>query len=203
MNECTPTIEEAFVRYRKSIWKLCLRMTRSADLADDLTQDVFMQLQRKIHTFNGDSQFYTWLYRLAINVVLMHLRKKRVLVTSLEGLEEQTREDGGTAYWDAVRIRDGIIESSPERISIERAVNSLPHGYRTVLILHDIEGLEHEEIADILGCEIGNSKSQLFKARIKVAAILQGDEKNRVERKLDSAFSELEKYLLPDTEEEK
>lgn len=198
MNECTPTFEEAYARYRKQIRYLCLRMTKSEADAEELTQDVFLQLHRKLHTFKGDSAFYTWLHRMAINVVLMKLRKRRAPVISLDEMREHAEEEGMATFQEAIRYRDGDLEVAPERLTIQRAIDSLPHGYRTILILHDIENLEHNEIAEILGCSIGNSKSQLFKARTMIATFLQGKEKNRTERSLDSVFSDLEKYLIPE-----
>ena len=144
-------------------------MTANAAEAEDLTQEAFLQLFRKIGTFRGESAFSTWLHRMAVNVVLMQLRKKSLPVVPLEDsveTEEETpkKELGGA---------DLKLAGSIDRLQLERAIERLPPGYRTIFVLHDVEGFEHNEIADIAGCSIGNSKSQLHKARIKLRDLLK------------------------------
>jgi RNA polymerase sigma-70 factor (ECF subfamily) len=151
--------------HKRRIYSLCLRMVGNIAEAEDLTQEAFLQLHRKIATFRGDSAFSTWLHRLAINVVLMHLRKKGLPVVSLdEAMEPPTDERPGRSFGAADLHLAGAID----RLALERAVVSLPAGYRLIFILHDIEGYEHNEIALMLDCSIGNSKSQLHKARLKL-----------------------------------
>jgi RNA polymerase sigma-70 factor (ECF subfamily) len=138
--------------------------------AEDLTQEAFLQLHRKIATFRGDSAFSTWLHRLAINVVLMHLRKKGLPLVSLDEAMEPASEGGPGRSFGAP---DLTLSGSIDRLALERAVADLPAGYRLTFVLHDIEGYEHNEIASMLECSIGNSKSQLHKARLKLRDALR------------------------------
>ena len=155
--------------HKRRVYSLCLRMTANAAEAEDLTQEAFLQLFRKIATFRGESAFSTWLHRMAVNVVLMQLRKKGLPVVPLEETvesEEETpkKELGGV---------DTKLAGSIDRMILERAIGKLPPGYRTIFVLHDVEGYEHNEIAGIVGCSIGNSKSQLHKARLKLRDLLK------------------------------
>ena len=158
-------------RHKRRVYSLCLRMTANTAEAEDLAQEAFLQLFRKIGTFRGESAFSTWLHRPSVNVVLMHLRKKSLPVVSLEettqgGNEEDTpKKDFGAD--------DVALAGSIDRLQLQRAVDSLPPGYRTIFVLHDVEGYEHNEIAGIVGCSIGNSKSQLHKARMKLRDLLR------------------------------
>lgn len=157
--------EVLYERYHRRTYSLCLRMTNSATEAEDLTQEVFIQLFRKIGSFRGASAFSTWLHRLTVNQVLMHFRKRSVK-------NEKTSEDGempdqivtGTANPNKMPIVD--------RIALNKAIGELPNGYRSVFILHDIEGYEHEEVAKIMGISVGTSKSQLHKARLKLRGLI-------------------------------
>jgi RNA polymerase sigma-70 factor (ECF subfamily) len=138
--------------------------------AEDLTQEAFLQLFRKIATFRGESAFSTWLHRLAVNVVLMKLRKKSGNESSLEQITEPDEESGGPRRdFGTLDLR---LSGSIDRVNLQRAVEQLPPGYRTVFILHDVQGYEHNEIAEIMGCSIGNSKSQLHKARVRLRELL-------------------------------
>jgi len=155
--------------HKRRVYSLCLRMTANAAEAEDLTQEAFLQLFRKIATFRGESAFSTWLHRMAVNVVLMQLRKKGLPVVPLEETvesEEETpkKELGGI---------DTKLAGSIDRMILERAIEKLPPGYRTIFVLHDVEGYEHNEIAGMVGCSIGNSKSQLHKARLKLRDLLK------------------------------
>jgi RNA polymerase sigma-70 factor (ECF subfamily) len=138
--------------------------------AEDLAQEAFLQLFRKIGTFRGESAFSTWLHRLTVNVVLMKLRKKTVSETSLEEQTEPDEETGGPRK--DFGAPDNLLTGSVDRINLQRAVEQLPPGYRAVFELHDIQGYEHNEIAGIMGCSIGNSKSQLHKARTRLRELL-------------------------------
>lgn len=156
--------------HKRRVYSLCLRMVNSVAEAEDLTQEAFLQLHRKIGTFRGDSAFSTWLHRLAVNVVLMHLRKKGLSLTSLDEAMEPTQDDGPGRSFGAP---DLTLAGSIDRLALERAVGDLPAGYRLIFVLHDIEGYEHNEIATMLDCSIGNSKSQLHKARLKLRDALR------------------------------
>jgi RNA polymerase sigma-70 factor (ECF subfamily) len=167
--------EEAFAllfeAHKRRVYSLCLRMTGNVAEAEDLAQEAFMQLFRKISTFRGESAFSTWLHRLAVNVVLMHLRKKGLQQTSLDELDSSQDEPVKRDYGDDDRRLIGSID----RLSLSRAIAELPPGYRSVFVLHDIEGYEHNEIAEIMNCSVGNSKSQLHKARMKLRELLRQD----------------------------
>lgn len=162
--------ETLYNLHKRRVYSLCLRMLGNVTEAEDLTQEAFMQLHRKIGTFRGDSAFSTWLHRMAVNVVLMHLRKKGLPQISLEEALEPTQEDGPRRD---IGARDLRLSGSIDRITLERAMEELPPGYRMVFVLHDVEGYEHNEIAGMLGCSIGNSKSQLHKGRMRLRELLR------------------------------
>ena len=157
-------------KHKRRVYSLCLRMTANTAEAEDLTQEAFLQLYRKIATFRGESAFSTWLHRLSVNVVLMHLRKKGLPEISLDEALEPQHEDGPRKD---IGARDNVLAGSIDRVNLERAIESLPPGYRIIFVLHDIEGYEHNEIAEMMGCSIGNSKSQLHKARMKLRDLLK------------------------------
>jgi RNA polymerase sigma-70 factor, ECF subfamily len=159
-----------YERHKRRVYSLCLRMTTNTAEAEDLTQEAFLQLYRKIATFRGESAFSTWLHRLSVNVVLMHLRKKGLPVVSLEETTQGGEEDAPKKDFGAEDLR---LAGSIDRLQLQRAVDDLPPGYRTIFLLHDVEGYEHNEIAGIVGCSIGNSKSQLHKARMKLRDLLK------------------------------
>jgi RNA polymerase sigma-70 factor (ECF subfamily) len=156
--------------HKRRIYSLCLRMVGNIAEAEDLTQEAFLQLHRKIATFRGDSAFSTWLHRLAINVVLMRLRKKALSLISLdEAMDPTPEERPGRSFG----IPDLNLAGAIDRLALGRAIDDLPAGYRLIFVLHDIEGYEHNEIASMLDCSIGNSKSQLHKARLKLRDALR------------------------------
>jgi RNA polymerase sigma-70 factor (ECF subfamily) len=159
-----------YEKHKRRVYSLCLRMTTNTAEAEDLTQEAFLQLYRKIATFRGESAFSTWLHRLSVNVVLMHLRKKGLPVVSLEETTQGGEEDAPKKDFGADDLR---LAGSIDRLQLQRAVDDLPPGYRTIFLLHDVEGYEHNEIAGIVGCSIGNSKSQLHKARMKLRDLLK------------------------------
>jgi RNA polymerase sigma-70 factor (ECF subfamily) len=157
-----------FELHKRKVYSLCLRMTGDVVEAEDLTQDVFIQVFRKIATFRGDSSFSTWLYRVAVNTVLMELRKKHPRQVSLD---EPVETDSSTLQRDVGR-NDLDLEGSVDRIALGRAIQELPEGCRRIFLLHEVEGYEHHEIAQLLHCSVGNSKSQLHKARVKMQEML-------------------------------
>jgi RNA polymerase sigma-70 factor, ECF subfamily len=151
-----------FTAYNRRIYCVCLRMAGSQAEAEDLTQEVFLKLFRKIATFRGESRFSTWLHRLAVNEVLMYLRRKRLDTVSLEGAEADPQK---AEYRREYGNDDLRLTATLDRISLNRAVTALPPGYRAAFLLHDVEGYEHSEIARMRNWSVGNSKSQLHKAR--------------------------------------
>ena len=161
---------QLYALHKRRVYSLCLRMVNNVAEAEDLTQEAFLQLHRKIATFRGDSAFSTWLHRMAVNVVLMHLRKKGLQLTSLDEAMEPTHDEGPGRSFGAP---DLSLTGSIDRLALERAIGDLPAGYRLIFVLHDIEGYEHNEIATMLDCSIGNSKSQLHKARLKLRDALR------------------------------
>lgn len=158
--------EEIYKRHHGRVYSLCMRMTGNAAEAEDLTQDAFIQLHRKIGSFRGESAFTTWLHRLTVNIVLMHFRKRAVR-------DEKVTDDGEMPEQIEVGTSNPTAMPVIDRIAIDAALSQLPRGYRTVFILHDVDGYEHEEIAHILGIAVGTSKSQLHKARMKMRRLLQ------------------------------
>jgi RNA polymerase sigma-70 factor, ECF subfamily len=158
--------EELYARHNRRVYSLCLRMTGNTSEAEDLAQEVFIQLYRKIGSFRGESAFTTWLHRLTVNQVLMHFRKRGVKM-------EQTTDDGDTPVQIVAGTEDPTRMPVVDRIALDAAVAQLPPGYRTVFVLHDVEGHEHEEISKLLGCSVGTSKSQLHKARMKLRLLLR------------------------------
>ena len=163
--------ERIYRLHSRRVYALCLRMVGNTAEAEDLTQDAFLQLFRKIGTFRGESAFSTWLHRLAVNVVLMKLRKKTLLATSLE--ESTDPEDESSGPRREIGAPDLLLTGSIDRVHLERAIEQLPPGYRQVFVLHDVQGFEHNEIAGLMECSIGNSKSQLHKARMRLRELLQ------------------------------
>ncbi len=158
-------------KYRNRIHALCLRMVKDPFIAEDVLQESFLCAFRRINTFRGDSLFSTWLHRIAVNAVLMHFR--RCKTTPTENVDaELVYEEGESLEGERFHVVDRRLTHAVERIELEQAINSLPPGYRIMFVLHDIEGFEHSEIAAILGCTPGNTKSQLFKARRRLRELL-------------------------------
>lgn len=157
--------ELLYERYHRRTYSLCLRMTSNQTEAEDLTQEVFIQLFRKVGSFRGDSAFSTWLHRLTVNQVLMHFRRRSVR-------NERTSEDGEMPEQTVTGSANPNKMQVVDRIALKNAIGQLPRGYRTVFILHDIQGFEHEEVARRMGISIGTSKSQLHKARLKLRGLL-------------------------------
>jgi RNA polymerase sigma-70 factor (ECF subfamily) len=148
--------EEIYRQHHRRVYSLCLRMLGNPAQAEEMTQEVFLQVYRKIGDFRGDSALSTWLHRITINQVLMQLRRRGV---KLEQVEEEANSASGSL---------NIVD----RLALEEAISELPPGYRTIFILHDVEGYEHNEISDMLNISIGTSKSQLHKARMRLRELL-------------------------------
>jgi len=163
--------EYLYKAHCRRVYSLCLRMIKNPDEAEDLTQQVFMQLFRKISTFRGESGFSTWLHRVTVNIVLMHLRRKKPTELLVEGLERHTSDGEAPSEHGS---NDISMSGAIERLNLMRAIRKLPFGYKQVFLLHDVIGYEHREIAGLFRCSIGSSKSQLHKARKRLRCLLQG-----------------------------
>ncbi len=157
--------EKLYSKYHRRTYSLCLRMTNNVAEAEDLTQEAFIQLFRKTGSFRGDSAFTTWFHRLTVNQVLMYFRKRSVK-------NEKTTEDGELP--EKIVLNKKYQSQTPilNRMDLKKAITQLPPGYRSVFVLHDVEGFEHTEVARILGISVGTSKSQLHKARLKLRGLL-------------------------------
>jgi RNA polymerase sigma-70 factor, ECF subfamily len=161
--------EALYHAHKRRVFHLCFRMIGNTAEAEELTQEAFMRVFRKIHMFRGDSAFSTWLHRLSVNVVLMRLRKKRVTEISFEGGDDNQESERPPRDFGAPDLSlTGVVD----RLILKRAVAKLPKGCRKVFVLHDVLGCEHHEIAAKLGYSIGNSKSQLHKARMRLRKLL-------------------------------
>lgn len=178
--------EALFHLHKQRVYSLCLRMIKNTAEAEELTQEAFLQVFRKIHTFRGESAFSTWLHRLSVNIVLMRMRKKTVTVTSLEESPAGDEFDEQPKQYGAPDLK---LTGSIDRVHLERAIAQLPPGYKQAFVLHDVHGYEHHEIAAMLGSSIGNSKSQLHKARVRLRKLLQ--EAGRGSRRQNELHAEL------------
>jgi len=165
--------EEAFAAlfqlHRKWVYSVCLSMTRDVSDAEDLTQEAFLQVFHKVTTFRGDSAFATWLYRLAVNTVLT--KRRRHKSPPMVSLDAPVSPDSQVLLHELGK-RDSILAGAIDRISLHRAIQALPLGYRKVLDLYEVHGYQHHEIAELLHCSINTSKSQLHHARRKMRALL-------------------------------
>jgi RNA polymerase sigma-70 factor (ECF subfamily) len=158
----TDAFSDLYTKHKRRVLSICLRMVHDPLLAEDLTQETFFQVHRKLGTFRGEAVFTTWLHRLAVNTVLMHLRKHALSVVSLDHLLASVAEDRRGREFG---IRDLAQAGIVDRLTIDRAVATLAPGCRSIFLLHDVQGFDHGEIASMLQCTRGNTKSQLHKAR--------------------------------------
>ncbi|MBZ5681958.1 MAG: sigma-70 family RNA polymerase sigma factor [Acidobacteriia bacterium] len=158
-----------FELHKKRVYSVCLLMTKDVAEAEDLTQEAFLQVFRSVGTFRGDAAFSTWLYRVAVNTVLMKLRRRKGL--PLLSLDEPVSPDSPSLRRD-VGKDDPRLSGAVDRIALRRAIEELPEGCRTIFTLHEVQGYQHHEIAQLLRCSIGNSKSQLHKAKLKMRDLL-------------------------------
>jgi RNA polymerase sigma-70 factor (ECF subfamily) len=180
--EGDPTAFECLYRsHCKRVYAICLRMVGNTTEAEDLTQEAFLRLFRKIHTFRGESAFSTWLHRLVVNTVLMHLRKRSLPVVSME-CGSATDDETAPLSVD-IGTPDPLLEGSIDRINLSRCVAQLPAGCRAIFVLHDIQGYQHREIAEMLGRSEGVSKSQLHKARKRLRELLHEIQREKYREK--------------------
>jgi RNA polymerase sigma-70 factor (ECF subfamily) len=154
-------MEALYHRYKRRVFGLVTRIVGSSD-SEEVAQEVFVRIYRGISRFRGDSALGTWIYRLAVNAALSHVTRRPRIADGEEALSR-------VAAPEAAPIDPGLSAR------LERALLQLPAGYRAVLVLHDVNGLSHEECAEILGCRVGTSKSQLHKARARMRDLLGPD----------------------------
>jgi RNA polymerase sigma-70 factor, ECF subfamily len=162
--------EALYHLHKRQIYSLCLRRTGNVSDAEDLTQEVFLQVHRKMSSFRGEAKFGSWLYRVALNFVLMHARRPRLDQVSLAAFPE-TRQ---LPHPSNFRVQDCAASLPIERVALGRAIGSLSSRRRTVVLLHDVKGYTHSEVAQCLGLAVGTSKSQLYKAHLALRHILGG-----------------------------
>ena len=167
---------DLYEEHHRRVFSICLRMTQDFSEAEDLTQEIFIHLFRTVGSFRGESAFTTWLHRLTVNHVLMHFRKRKARPAMTAGDADLSLQAvAGTSDLKRMRILD--------RILLSEVIAQLPEGYREAVILHDVEGREHREIARIRGRSIGTSKSQLHKGRTMLRALItQGSRRQRFDR---------------------
>jgi RNA polymerase sigma-70 factor (ECF subfamily) len=177
--------EKLYRLHSGRVFSLCVRMLKNPAEAEDLTQETFLTVFRRIGTFRGESAFSTWLHRVAANHVLMHIRKNNIAQTSLEEMTEKREEN------DAPRrefsVPDLYLNGSVDRLTLQKAIEQLPPGFRAQFVLYDIQGYEHREIADMLGFTTGTSKSQLHRTRRRLRELLQADRNNDTPEKSQPA----------------
>ena len=157
--------EELYKANAGRLYSLAYRMLGNAADAEDLLQEIFLSAHRKLESYRGDAALGTWLYRLAMNQILDHVRSRAARTGQLtDGL------DDASVLADAAGHR--LADRAIDRIDLERAIGELPEGCRAAFVLHDVDGLEHKEIADVLGIAEGTSKSQVHKARLRLRKLL-------------------------------
>jgi RNA polymerase sigma-70 factor, ECF subfamily len=163
-----------FQQHKRRVYSVCLQMTKDVADAEDLTQEAFMQVFRSVNSFRGDSAFSTWLYRIAVNTVLMKLRRRKA--PQIVSLDEPVSTDTPSLKRDIGRP-DERLSGTIDRIALRRAMSELPEGCRRIFDLHEVKGYQHHEIAAMLDCSVGNSKSQLHKAKMKMRDLLFAKQK--------------------------
>ena len=188
--------EEAFAtlfqQHKSRVYSVCLLMTKDVAEAEDLTQEAFLQVFRTVGSFRGEAAFSTWLYRVAVNTVLMKLRRRKSPPTV--SLDEPVNPESPSLRRDFGR-NDPALSGLVDRITLKRAILELPEGCRKIFALHEVEGYQHHEIAKILDCSIGNSKSQLHKAKLKMRALLFP--KAKIRRRPPQAVAQIERPTRP------
>ena len=150
---------ELYELHARRVYTVVRRLVGDDHLAEDLAHEAWIRAFEKLHLFRGDAAFGTWLYRLATNVALNRLRRS----------SKRRPVESAAALPSVARAQDEVIVT---RRVLTQALDQLPPGYRKVLVLHDVEGWTHQEIAEMLGCAAGTSKSQLHKARVRMRQLI-------------------------------
>lgn len=158
------SVGDLYERHRAKVYAVCLRMTGNRSEAEDLTQEIFIQLVGKAGSFRGESKFSSWLYRFTTNHVLMHFRRVTHRREKFPCLADESEAIQG--------LKVSLGPQFLDRIALDAAIAKLPSGSRSIFLKFDVEGYNHQEIAGLFGCSIGNSKSQLHKARRRLRKLL-------------------------------
>lgn len=175
----TEAFEELVFRHRDKIYARAMMMMRNEEEAMDLSQEAWVKSWQRLHQFQGDSSFATWMTRIVINLCLDQIRRqKKMRAESIEQIEE---EAGGVERQMPVEHVNPIegLEKEELRKRIDEAMSKLTDAHRTVLVLHEFQGMEYKEIARKVGISIGTVMSRLFYARRRMAALLQGLKRER------------------------
>jgi RNA polymerase sigma-70 factor (ECF subfamily) len=173
MNGDPAAFEQIYLQYHGMALAICHRIVKSEAISEELTQDTFVLVLRKIHLFKGNAQLGTWIYQIARNTALMYIRDQRRKDDN-ESLGSMGEDDAKAGQLErALAVRDGSLYSVAERVTLERAISKLAPGYRATLLLHDIHGYEHDEICEIMNVRQGTSKSQLHKGRMRLREMLK------------------------------
>ena len=161
--------EHIYCAYCRRVYAVCLRMVRNPAEAEDLTQEAFLTVLRKIRTFRGESEFSTWLHRIAVNLVLMRVRRKTLPKISRE-LPDECDRSGPPVEFSGPDLH---LAGSIDRVHLERAIAQLTPCHKVVVELHDVQGYKHKEIAQIMDWSVGNSKAHLHRARRRLRELLR------------------------------
>ena len=178
--------ERLYKVHKRRVYSLCWHMVRNNAEAEDLTQEVFIQVFRKIGTYRGDAAFTTWLHRVAVNVALMRLRKKSYTGATLRECVDSA--DVAAPGREALTETSLSLSRGLESLDLERAIAQLPPGFRRAVLLHDVQGYGHHEIGRMTGVTVGTSKSQLHKARLRLRDFLNGSSAHPPAKKRRSSF---------------
>jgi RNA polymerase sigma-70 factor (ECF subfamily) len=161
--------DEVYEKNRERIYRLVLRLVRQAEDAEDLAQQVFLRAREKWEGFRGESEIATWLHRIAMNLAVDHIRRRRTRrETSLDAPLPGREEDGGSladALPEASSSGDQVYEEHQRDLQVRQAVAELPEKYREVVILREMEGLSYEETAALLQLSVETVATRLFRAR--------------------------------------
>jgi len=158
--------DELIRRYQRKIYQLVYNMTSNREDAEDLTQDVFVKAYSALEHFKGDSSFYTWVYRIAVNRTINYLKKRRRnAALSLDDMDQAVERDPDYVELRSREspVRDATLSELQKKLN--EALQTLSEKHRTVVVLHDIQGIQHDEIGRMLGCSEGTVRSRLFYAR--------------------------------------
>jgi RNA polymerase sigma-70 factor (ECF subfamily) len=165
--------EQIYLQYRSLVFAVCHRFVKNHAISEELVQDTFLLVLRKIHLFKGQSQFGTWLYQIARNTALMYIRDQQAKDNN-ESLAQWQEDQTKVVQLERVlKVQDRALQSITDRVTLERLINKMAPGYRSTLLLHDFHGYEHQEICEIMSVRQGTSKSQLHKGRKRLRAMLK------------------------------